>query len=68
MPVSLFVQKPVFHEASLDDILSIINKKSFLLARPVRIGKPMYLFKVVVLLMPVMDVGLLILAWGVPEE
>lgn len=57
-----------FHEASLFCIFSIMNRKSLLLGRPLRIGKPRYLSREVVPRMPEIDVNLLIFAWGVPEE
>jgi hypothetical protein len=57
-----------FREASGDYIFSIIKRKSLCLALPLRIGKPWYLSREVVLLIPVIDVSLLILDWGVPAE
>ena len=51
-----------FQEASLDCFFSMIKRKSLRLALPFRIGKPKYLSKEVVLLMPVMEVSLLTFA------
>jgi hypothetical protein len=50
-----------FQEASLICIFSIIKKKSLLFALPLRIGKPKYLSREVVLLIPEIEVSLLIL-------
>jgi len=52
-----------FQDANLVCIFSIIKRKSLLFALPLRIGKPRYLSReVVLLLMPEMEVSLFILA------
>jgi len=52
----------LFQDANLFFIFSTIKKKSLLFALPLRIGKPKYLSKEVVLQMPEIKVILLILA------
>jgi hypothetical protein len=54
-----------FQEASHDCVFIIIKRKSLLLALPLRIGKPRYLSRDAMLLIPVIDVSLLILDLGV---
>jgi len=51
-----------FQDANLVCIFSKIKSKSLLFALPLRIGKPKYLSREVVLLMPEMEVSLFILA------
>jgi len=58
----------LFQVASLFCIFSIINKKSLLLGHPLRIGKPRYFSRDVVLQIPEIAVSLWIFAWGVPKE
>jgi len=47
-----------FQEASLVCIFSMIKRKSLLFALPLRIEKPKYLSREVVLLMPEIDVSI----------
>ena len=47
-----------FREASLVCIFSMIKRKSLLFALPLRIEKPKYLSREVVLLMPEIDVSI----------
>jgi len=58
----------LFQVANLFCIFSMINKKSLLLGRPLRIGKPRYFSRDVVLRIPEIAVNLWIFAWGVPEK
>jgi len=58
----------VFQDASLVCIFSIKKRKSLLFALPLRIGKPKYLSRKVVLLILEIEASLLILTLGTPEE
>jgi len=57
-----------FQVAIVVCIFSMMKLKSIFLGWPLRIGKPKYLSRKAVHLIPEMEVRLLIFSWGVPEE